>query len=298
MAALFATKRFSVLECGRYEDFGTLRVRALEILTTNDLQEKVDRVKALHKDWFLGRVPIAHMHLGGDLIDDGTFAVPDFPGRPSPLEDDAGDGAGASVKPKSKPSASAALLHGICHAESYAIDLFVDLLARFGTRAAMLPKTFYDDFIEVCRQEADHYFKWHERLEDMGVTYGTLPVHDGLWRAAYETRGDLLERLAVINMVHEARGLDTYPMSRKKLSNARDTKSVAILDKNFSEEITHVAKGVFWFTFVCEQRSLEPKAMFQEIVLKHIKLPLKGPFNFEARAQANFDKSWYSDLST
>jgi uncharacterized ferritin-like protein (DUF455 family) len=37
------------------------------------------------------------------------------------------------------------------------------------------------------------------------------PVHEGLWESATETNGSLLARLAVVHMVHEARGLDVAP---------------------------------------------------------------------------------------
>ena len=283
MLVLEGTKRFSTF-CYNYPSYG-ISERARRVLVAQDLDQKCQMIDALVKEYREGTLS----------VDTVVGHVPDYPGRPNTYSS-------RSIPPSSSSKAAkfpvaVVMLHGICHAESYAVDLFLDLLARFGQKSAELPQAFYDDFVEVCRQEADHFSKWRDRLGELGVEYGALPTHDGLWRAAYETRGDLLERLCVINMVHEARGLDTYPLSRKKLVNARDLESVAIIDKNFEEEIEHVSKGVRWFTYVCEQRRLDAKATFQAIVKSYMKLPLKGPFNEEARDRAGFHRSWYMELT-
>jgi uncharacterized ferritin-like protein (DUF455 family) len=194
------TARFSVLSLPG--SLGSVGRWAREIFETKSMEEKCEKVKLMHAHYFDGRLEVS-----GE-----PESVPDYPGRPEQIHP---PGTRTSMK------GTAPMLHGICHAESYAVDLFLDLLARFGNKDSDLPKEFYDDFMEVCLQEAKHFTVWQQRLCELGVEYGSLPAHDGLWRAAYETRGDLLARLAVINMVHEARGLDTYPLSRKKLVNGR-----------------------------------------------------------------------------
>ncbi|KAJ8311482.1 hypothetical protein KUTeg_010837 [Tegillarca granosa] len=52
-------------------------------------------------------------------------------------------------------------------------------------------------------------------------------------------------------MVHEARGLDVQPKTLEKFSNHGDNESVKILEIIYKEEITHVAAGLRWFTYVC-----------------------------------------------
>ena len=121
----------------------------------------------------------------------------------------------------------------------------------------------------------------------------------------------LLARLAIINMLHEARGLDVFPLTLKKLRNNRDEKSVNILEKNFAEEIYHVATGVKWFTFLCDEKSqynsrVEPEfndncnsciEMFHSIVLKfHTGSMKKDTLNKEARAQAGMTDAWLDSL--
>jgi uncharacterized ferritin-like protein (DUF455 family) len=99
-------------------------------------------------------------------------------------------------------------------------------------------------------------------------------------------------------MVHEARGLDTASASIRKLKIVKDVVSEQILLKNFEEEIEHVQKGVRWFTYVAEkQRHLEAKTVFQDTIRRTMKLPLKGPFNFEARKKAGFPIDWFQELA-
>src|SRR3546814_6714887 len=70
------------------------------------------------------------------------------------------------------------------------------------------PVGFYDDWLTVADEEGKHYLLLAERLAALGFAYGDLPAHDGLWQAAEEAAHDLLERLAVVPLVLEARGLD------------------------------------------------------------------------------------------
>jgi len=54
----------------------------------------------------------------------------------------------------------------------------------------------------------------------MGSYYGALTVHAGLWDSARETFDSLLARLAIIHLVHEARGLDVNPVTIARFKNA------------------------------------------------------------------------------
>ena len=120
------------------------------------------------------------------------------------------------------------LVHSQAHIESFAIDLSWDILLRFhntflkGGPVVSLPRAFFDDWVKVAADEAKHFMIWRNRLLDKGSKYGALPVHNGLWESASSTAHSLLARLAVVHMVHEARGLDTAPKLRAKLMSAGD----------------------------------------------------------------------------
>ncbi|RYY80424.1 DUF455 family protein [archaeon] len=112
---------------------------------------------------------------------------------------------------------------------------------------------------------------------------------------------NLLHRLAVVNLTHEAKGLDSYLNTRAKLEKLHDTASIAILDHNILEEIYHVAKGVKWFKFLCsyynKQSTTSPAIVYQEIYRQHFKGPLRPPFHIEFRDKADMTEDWYVSLT-
>ena len=184
-----------------------------------------------------------------------------------------------------------ALLHALAHIELNAIDLAWDLISRFAEGG--LPREFFDDWVEVADEEAQHFVLLAGRLGDFDAAYGDLPAHDGLWEAAAATAGDLLGRLAVVPLVLEARGLDVTPEMAARLERAGDGESAAILHRIYRDEIGHVAFGVRWFERLCRERGLDPQSVFQDRVRRHYAGTLKPPFNEEARTAAGFPSNYY-----
>ncbi len=95
-----------------------------------------------------------------------------------------------------------------------------------------------------------------KRLIEMGSHFGALPVHNGLWESATVTKASFLARLAIVHMVHEARGLDVHPQTRLRFLKASDEVSVGLLDVLYEDEITHVAAGIKWFQYTCDKGGL------------------------------------------
>ena len=105
----------------------------------------------------------------------------------------------------------------------------------------------------LSAEEALHYSLWAKRLKELGSYYGELPGHDGLWLSALSTHNDILGRLAIVHMVLEGRGLDVTPFSMQKLKNAKDEKSLKLLNIIYVDEITHVQSGIKWFKYICNK---------------------------------------------
>jgi uncharacterized ferritin-like protein (DUF455 family) len=100
----------------------------------------------------------------------------------------------------------------------------------------------------------------------------------------------------VINLTHEAKGLDSFVKAKEKFQSLKDYRSSAILDKNYVEEIGHVGFGVKWFKFICQRRALNPIETFHTLSTKYFKGKLKEPFNREARDIAGLTEDWYLPL--
>ena len=229
----------------------------------------------------------------GEIGEIGVTRPPDRPARPPrPL----------LLPPRDMPKRRAAggaatriaLLHAVAHIELNAIDLAWDLLARFANRAP--PRAFFDDWVAVAAEEAKHFALLAARLEALGAAYGDLPAHDGLWEAAAATSGDLLARLAVVPLVLEARGLDVTPAMIKRLEQAGDRESAAVLEIIYAEEIGHVAAGRRWFEHFCAVSGLAAEPTYHRLVRQYFRGALKPPFNTNARRAAGLSAGFYEPL--
>ncbi|MBB5041592.1 ferritin-like domain-containing protein [Shinella fusca] len=187
-----------------------------------------------------------------------------------------------------------ALLHALAHIELNAVDLALDIVARFTTER--VPHSFFDGWMQVAFEEAKHFRLVRDRLRDLGADYGDLPAHDGLWQAAHDTRNDLTARLAVVRLILEARGLDVTPTLQMKMRETGDHESADILDIIYNDEKGHVAVGAKWFRFLCAREKKDPAATFRELVRTNFRGPLKPPFNDAARAEAGLTPSFYRAL--
>jgi uncharacterized ferritin-like protein (DUF455 family) len=193
------------------------------------------------------------------------------------------------------PSGRVALLHALAHIELNAIDLAWDLAARFAAAAPC--RRFFDDWVRVAAEEANHFALLSDRLAALGAAYGDLPAHDGLWEAAAATSDDVLARLAVVPLVLEARGLDVTPDMAARLERAGDRESAAILQLIFDQEIAHVATGRRWFDTLCHARLVAPETVFHDRVRRFFRGTLKPPFNRAARDAAGFPARYYEPLA-
>ena len=219
-------------------------------------------------------------------------ALPHRPGRPEKPE---------LIPPKQMQKRSLhtlkgriALLHALAHIELNAVDLALDIVARFAIER--VPHSFFDGWMQVAFEEAKHFRLVRDRLRDLGADYGDLPAHDGLWQAAHDTRNDLTARLAVVPLILEARGLDVTPALQAKMRETGDHASAEVLDIIYNDEKGHVAVGAKWFRFLCAREKKDPAATFKELVRSNFRSPLKPPFNDVARAEAGLTPSFYRSL--
>lgn len=247
----------------------SLRQQALRVLLLTDPQEKIDTLRAVA--------------LASPVGASEQIAEPaGIPGRPAALQ---------FVPPQKVPRRSvstvagrAALLHSIAHIEFNAINLALDIIWRYPD----LPDGFYGAWFNVALEEALHFQLLRDYLLDLGVAYGDLACHDGLWEMAERTRHDLLARLALVPRTLEARGLDACPIVRAKLAQAGDHVATGIMDIILRDEVGHVALGNYWYRELCRQRDLSDFDTYQQMAVAYRAPRLRGPFNRPARLAAGF----------
>ncbi|ENP77308.1 hypothetical protein C971_00835 [Brucella abortus CNGB 308] len=251
----------------------TLRGNAIRAISACDLDEKVRLARETASRWFARALSVR------SPLDP---PLPERPGRPEKPE---------LVPPRMLKKRSLntehgriALMHALAHIELNAIDLALDIVARFAVKP--IPRSFFDGWMKVADDEARHFTLLRNRLKSLGADYGDMPGHDGLWQSAHQTRNDL-----------EARGLDVTPSLLEKMIETGDHETAAILNIIYNDEKTHVAVGAKWFRFFCARNRIDPAARFRELVRANFRGELKPPFNELARAEAGLTPSFYRSLS-
>lgn len=265
-------------------DIHSLRDGATKAIAAADLDVKMSVAQDIAQRWHAQKLSL-RSPLDAKLLD-----RPGRPERPElvpPIK--------VERRPISKPEGRIALMHAIAHIELNATDLALDIVARFADHS--MPRSFFDNWMQVAFEEAKHFKLIRARLNTMGADYGDLPAHDGLWEAAHDTRNDLTARLAVVPLVLEARGLDVTPPLQAKMRQTGDHESADVLDIIYEDEKTHVAVGAKWFRFLCARDRVDPAQRFKSLVRRNFHGTLKPPFNELARAEAGMTSTFYRSLS-
>ncbi|MDX8410451.1 MAG: ferritin-like domain-containing protein [Mariprofundaceae bacterium] len=247
--------------------------QAAACLALNDVEEKLARTRRLAEDWRNGRLGLRN---SGEILPAACAGRPQRPRLVAPNR--------LPKRGLGCPLGRASMLHAIAHIEFNAINLAWDAVQRFRT----MPRAYYDDWLRVADEEAYHFSLIQAHLRSYGYDYGDFDAHNGLWKMAEKTTGDVLERMAMAPRVLEARGLDVTPGMIGKLRQAGDGRAVEILEVILHDEIGHVRIGTRWFHHLCDERGLEAESAFFELLHKHFPGGLHGPFNEEARRQAGF----------
>ncbi|OOZ35833.1 hypothetical protein BOW51_10135 [Solemya velesiana gill symbiont] len=179
-----------------------------------------------------------------------------------------------------------AMIHAVAHIEFNAINLACDAVFRFRN----MPDAYYDDWVQVAKEEAEHFVLLRERLQEAGRDYGDFPAHTGLWDMARKTAHDPLVRMALIPRMMEARGLDVTPGIKDRFESAGDAPTVAALEVILREEVGHVTMGSRWFHYLCEQRGLEPEQTYFDLLAEYLGNEIRCPLHKEARREAGFSE--------
>ncbi|MEW8395451.1 MAG: ferritin-like domain-containing protein [Candidatus Thiodiazotropha sp.] len=185
-----------------------------------------------------------------------------------------------------------ALIHAIAHIEFNAINLAWDAVMRFPD----MPRSYYDDWVQVAREEVYHFRLLRARLQAGGAEYGDFPAHNGLWEMAQRTAHDPLIRMALVPRMLEARGLDVTPGIIRRFQAIGDDETVAVLEVILREEVGHVQFGSRWYHYLCQRRGLDPEQTYFALLENFLNGEIRCPLHHEARRQAGFSKRELSRL--
>jgi len=256
--------------------------RAAICLEACDPAQKVELTQLLYVDWCEGKVKI-----------DVTFQAPEIGEAGRPLKPNLVAPRDVSRRSMNTTEGRVVLCHALAHIEFNAINLALDAVYRFNN----MPEKFYADWLKVAFEEAYHFTLLQSYLHKRDAKYGDFNAHNGLWEMAQITAHDVMVRMALVPRVLEARGLDVTPGILKKLAQSKDAEFIEHLEIIHKDEIGHVAIGSHWFKYLCEQRGLNYRDTFKQLIKDYMKGSLRGPFDEIARLQAGFSAEEIADLN-
>jgi uncharacterized ferritin-like protein (DUF455 family) len=155
------------------------------------------------------------------------------------------------------------LLHDLGNIELQAMELAVRTLLEF----PLAPKEFRHELAEIALEESKHFSMCLDGLEELGASWGVLPVSRSLWDAVSQdsqpSQGDFLGRIMLVHRYMEATGLDAGEKILTRLSGVKNAALVrSVVDTIVREEIGHVSFGSRWYRKVCEQNGVDPHIHF------------------------------------
>ncbi len=253
-----------------------------QILLENDPVEKIRQVNQLNSDLISEQLDIS--------VRDAVEAI-QIPGRPD--QPQLVHPSKVARRKLTTEQGRVALVHAICHIEFNAINLALDALYRF----QHMPGDYYLDWMRVAAEEAKHFLLLRDRLQQLNSSYGEHLAHNGLWEMAIKTQHSLVERMALVPRVLEARGLDVTPGMISRLEAVEDYETVSILKIILHDEIGHVEIGTKWFRYACQQKNIDSESTFIALLKQYNVSVGKGPLHIDAREQAGFTAAELSALS-
>jgi len=149
-----------------------------------------------------------------------------FPSGPRDLESDRGRGVA---------------LHFFANHELLALELMALVLLRF----PKAPRRFRWGVVHTMLEEQDHLRRYVERMEELGVELGDVPVSSFFWRALADMKSPL-DFVAGMSLTFEQANIDFAHYFAERFREVGDDRTASVLDRVLADEIRHVAHGRGW----------------------------------------------------
>ena len=226
-----------------------------------------------------------------------AVATPRVPGRPAPLQLDNwqerdrihfGD-----VRQLHTEKERGLVLHFFANHELLALELMALALLKFPEA----PARFRRGLLQTLHDEQDHLQLYRERMVQIGVEFGEIPVNDFFWKtiAPMQSPMDFVTRLS---LTLEQANLDYAAHYAGIYGELGDGDTAAILNRVYLDEIGHVKHGLTWFN-----RWRDPQKSEWDAYAAALEPPLtpnraKGiGFNREGRLRAGLSEDFIDELT-
>jgi uncharacterized ferritin-like protein (DUF455 family) len=117
---------------------------------------------------------------------------------------------------------------------------------------------FTSDMRRIALEEGSHFTLLKSRLVELGHDYGCMPVIPKLSYAIKNTESSLIERIGVISLMHEGRGVKAVEKLLHQLGQLGDDRSVSVVRIIQEDERRHFEMGWKWLLNICALKELNP----------------------------------------
>ena len=192
----------------------------------------------------------------------------------------------------SEESKRAVAHHIMANHELQALEVMAWVLLAFPDT----PADFRSGMASVMADEQRHTRMHIERASRLGLEFGQLPVNCYIWKQtrSFET---LLDYIAVLPLVFEARNLDHTLELEKAFLAVHDPRSAALMRRIHEDEIEHVAFGLHWL------RTLKHPAETEWVAYcTHLKWPMSPTkafgdvFQSDARMRSGMTEEFIAQI--
>lgn len=146
--------------------------------------------------------------------------------------------AGALHQPRDRGHA----LHYFANHELLAIELMALCLLKFPDA----PTPFRTGVIRTLKEEQVHLNKYIQRMIELGVELGDIPVSGHFWKVLSKMKHPL-DYVTGMSMVFEQANLDYASAWAQHFRECDDHETAELMDEVLEDEIGHVKHGVVWF---------------------------------------------------
>ena len=184
-------------------------------------------------------------------------------------------------------------LHRFAGHELLAVEMMAFTLLAFPNA----PKNFRKGLAHTLQEEQGHVQLYSKRLEELGGTFGSLPLFRHFWVQTKYIHSPL-DYVSTMPLTLEMANLDFAPIYGKAFLAAGDELSADLMATILNDEIAHVRFGVQWFKRL-KPNDLNEWDTWKETISSMQMTPRRAKgahFNRESRIKAGVSESWIQQL--
>ena len=184
------------------------------------------------------------------------------------------------------------VLHFFANHELLALELMALALLKFPDA----PEKFRRGLVQTLKDEQEHVRLYQERMAEVGVEFGEIPVSDFFWKSIGPMESPI-DFVTGLSMTLEQANLDYAVYYAETYRRLDDAATAAILERVYRDEIGHVKHGLTWFNRWRSHQEGEWDAYRRALRFPLSAARAKGiGFNRQGRAQAGFSAAYIDEL--